>query len=209
MNTTANKSADEQYTPEPGDTAWRVIKFLKENDDEELSAIDIGVKFDVATDLVHEKLRRATVNEFLRKTTNRQGATVWKLGARPLRLLAPVGGVVPAPLPPSQRYVNRAGLPAINRNTPLMDEETRKRNELHEWLKGFEPGDSATFTDADLVMDEMKKNVVRFRKEQPAYYFAFVQTGPGEWGMERRAEAPPTGRRKGAPAAAPVKRKAK
>jgi len=85
---------------------------LKENDDEELTAIDIGVKFDVATDLVEEQLRRATVDEYLRKSTNRQGAKVWKLGARPFRLPALSAVAAAKPLPATQRYVNRVGLPS-------------------------------------------------------------------------------------------------
>lgn len=205
MSANANAAADLPYAPAPGDIDWHVIKFLKENDDEELTAIDIGVKFDIATDLVEDKLRRATVHEYLRKSTNRQGAKVWKLGAKPLRLAPMVAGTVPTPLPVTQRYANRVSLPTINRKTPLMDDETRRRNELNQWLLTFEPGDSVTFQKSAYALEDMRKHVARFRKDQPAYYFGFVVTAPGEWGMERRAEAPKIGRRKGQPA--PVAKK--
>ena len=204
----SNHLADAPYVPAAGDLAWKVIKFLKENDGEELTAIDIGVKFDISPDLVADYLRRATVNEYLRKTTNRQGAAVWRLGAKPLRMTGLAAAVPLIPTPAAHRYAGRVSLPTINRNTPLMDEATRQRNEINAWLKAFEPGDSVTFQECDMAIDEMRKNVVRFRKDEPLYYFGFVQTGPGEWGMERRAEAPKLGRKKGE-VQAPSRKKAK
>lgn len=206
---TSNAAADLSYKPKPGDLAWKVLQFLNQNPEKELTAVDMGIKFDVAPDMVQSYLRFAVANEYLRKSTNHHNAHVWKLGAIPFKTDSSWVASTPAVshVAPEHRLQARTSLPTIRKGTPLVDEATRKRKEIDDWLRAFEPGDSATFPTSEL--DEMRKQVARFRKDNDTHYFAFVQVSADEWGIERRAERPKWGRQKGAPAPVAKKKAAK
>jgi hypothetical protein len=70
----------ELYVPRPGSLPWKVLNFLVQNPEEELTRGDVAVKFDCVGAGIDSMLQLAVARECLKKTRNRGGDLAWILG---------------------------------------------------------------------------------------------------------------------------------
>lgn len=68
------------YTPHEGSVAYKVLEFLTTNPDEELTSMDIGAKFDCASNGVHSMLARAVEVGALKRAPNDDEELTYTLG---------------------------------------------------------------------------------------------------------------------------------
>jgi hypothetical protein len=85
--------SDEKYSPKPGTVPWKVIKFLVENDDEELTRGDIVVKFDASGASIDTQLQLAVARGVLKKSRNSDGDLVWMLANGSAAVIEPLSEV--------------------------------------------------------------------------------------------------------------------
>lgn len=69
-----------KYTPVPDSLAARVLKWLRANPTEELSARDISIKFGCGTSGVHTQLQGLLANGLAVRTQDSDGAWVYRVG---------------------------------------------------------------------------------------------------------------------------------
>jgi hypothetical protein len=184
-----------EYHPKAGSVPWKVIKFLMANPDEELSRGDIAVKFDAFGAQLDSVLQIACARNVLKKARNREMEVVWMLGTnrnvvldelveQPVPdLKAAVGSMATAGAK-AMESLRQEGFPEIRKNTPLMDEKTRRKVDFYAWLARFEVHDSAEFPEAFLA--EMRSMVKGYGAEAQRQ-FNVVKVAHGRWGVERTA----------------------
>jgi len=166
---------DKDYRPRAGSSAWRVIKFLQDNPDEELSREDIAVKFNAFSGSVDGALDAAVACDILRKRrANGGGDVLWLLGAKGIDL-----GDAPA-----VASVGAEMLPPIRKNAPLLDEKARRRIQYLDWLASFEVNDSAEFALSQRA--EMRRMAADY-EQSSGRKFVIVKTGFARSGIQRTA----------------------
>ncbi len=72
---------DPVYKPQRGSVPWKVLRFLVQNPDEELTRGDIAVKFDTFGGSVDTLLARAVAMGALKKARNSETELTWILGS--------------------------------------------------------------------------------------------------------------------------------
>lgn len=185
-------SEDLEYKPKPGSVPWKVIKFLMDNPDEELTRGDIVVKFDTYGGALDSTLQIACARNVLKRGRNSDMDVVWMLGTNRNVVIEeyvdPVvpdlAGAVKAMTVPSLPAIQPGSFPEIRKNTPLMDEKTRRKAEFHAWLAQFDVRDSAEFPEAFLA--EVRAMVKTYAAEANRS-FNVVKVAHGRWGVERTA----------------------
>lgn len=184
--------SDVAYIPKPGSIQWKVVKFLVDNPDEELTRGDIAVKFDTFGGSLDSALQLPVARGVLKKSRNSDGELVWMLASAEKVTLAEYEEPAPASLQTtahgwaqqSPGPADANGFPVIRKNTPLLDEKSRRELEFKQWLAQFEVSSSAEFPENQLA--EVKKHATRYGKASGVKFY-FARTGPARWGMERKA----------------------
>lgn len=101
----------ELYVPRPGTLPWRVLNYLLQNPDEELTRGDVAVKFSCIGTGIDTMLQLAVARECLKKSRNSKGEMIWILGlVKRFRLdqlppdTAKPSAPVATPVPPAKPY---------------------------------------------------------------------------------------------------------
>lgn len=191
------------YCPKPGSLPWRVLAFLYQNPDEELTRHDVSVKFDCNSASVDTQLGIAVSRGILKRTRNKAMELVWSLGGNLNVALGQAGlsaateaaSASPAPAPAPAAAMMSGRPPAIvvvldpstipvRKGVRLLTPEQKRRAEFIEWFDQFEVGDSAEFDDKHLAT--IRAESKRHAKAKDRTY-KIAATGPGRAGVERTA----------------------
>lgn len=203
--TTAQEKTTPIYTPAVGSIPYRVLKFLRENPDEELTRADIAAKFDANSAGLDTVLGIAKARGAIKCERNSEMQLVWKLGSKDAFHLTadlahqeeeaapessgePLGSLVVKEKPAAGASLMPFEV-ALRKNTPLparpgATDENAGRYDL--WFKSFEVGDSALFDIQHLR--SVVSRAARYNKEAGTRLRA-VKVSETQGGVIREADA--------------------
>lgn len=179
------------YSPHRHSFAARAIEFFTTNPDEELTTIDLAIKFDRPAKQVHSLLAYAVDSGALKRTTNDEDEIVYRLGtgapeisAAPHKHPTLLSGV---PIPP-KRAVSAADVTIDLQSIQLRDDvpvplPKRARRDWDSLLQRMEVGQSCELP--IVLRGAVNAAVTKLKRKGGGSEFALRQTSADVFGLWR------------------------